>query len=60
MTEEEKREYAERLIRLFGQQTEFYTVFELYEGEGGEISDGDANDVMDLTHRAKVSVSWDA
>jgi hypothetical protein len=57
MTDDEKKAYAERLVRLFGQQLEYYTIFELYEG-GDEISDADANDVAELVGQAKVTVSW--
>lgn len=57
MTEEERREYAEELIRDHAQDVEFFTVLEMRDDE---ISDEDAGAVLSLIYRARFTVSWDA
>jgi hypothetical protein len=56
MTDEEKRAYAEKLIRSHAQDVEFLTVFEM-SGED-EISDDDARAVHELIFKAEVTVTW--
>lgn len=59
VTEEEKRKYARALVLLHATEVGYLTIHELAEDElGRDISDDDAEDVLDLIHSANVQVSW--
>lgn len=60
MTDDELREYATTVILDHARDVEWLSLFEMAEEhlDGGEISDGDANEVMDLIRNATITVEW--
>jgi hypothetical protein len=59
MTEDERREYAELLIKDHAKDVEYLSVHEMaWRLPGGEISDEDATAVHDLIGKAVVTVTW--
>jgi orotate phosphoribosyltransferase len=64
MNEEERKAYAEFLIKDHAEDVEYLSIFEMEDlfrdlEEDDEISEEDARKVLDLIHSAKIEVSWE-